>query len=574
MKKNCGLIIVCLLLTAVAGRAWAASALDPSVVGVGARTLGMGRAYTAISANPDSLFLNPAALTGLSRLGLTSMYSKLINEVNYILVGASQPLGDNHLGIGYLGASLGDVQSAVRDPSTGRISFEAGTVNYYNNIIYLTYARDVMAKLSAGLNFKLYSQGYSGGGDTAAGYDADLGLKYDFSDALTFGFLERNFIPASLGGKIKWSSGAEEGIGSSSRLGLNYAPGNYDLSADYEFYLTRSAPGLLKLGAEWWLLPNFALRAGSDQDPLESNLTAGLSFIFNDFQFDYAYHQYGSLAANTTSTFSLSYGVSKTTPEKKELLVIDRPADGQTVFTDEITVEGRVQPAVKRLTVAGREVTLERDGSFHYLQPLAPGRNFLTFEAFANGPKLAEKTIGVTRLKSFADVPADYWAAVPISVLAMKNIISGYPGDLFKPEKNITRAELCSLLIRSEPQTSILKTRVKFKDLSSKHWAMDYIAVAVGEGIVKGYPDGTFRPNGLVSRAEGVAVIARFARLPEPTVLETPFADVPGRHWAYKEITAAKQAGLLNYLENKTFEPDRKLTRAEVAEILYRTGGE
>jgi hypothetical protein len=74
-------------------------ALDPSVVGVGARALGLGRAYVAISGEPDSLFLNPASLGDLSRWGMTSMYSKLISEANYVLLGGVTPTPFGTIGV-------------------------------------------------------------------------------------------------------------------------------------------------------------------------------------------------------------------------------------------------------------------------------------------------------------------------------------------------------------------------------------------------------------------------------------------------------------------------------------------
>jgi hypothetical protein len=249
---------------------------------------------------------------------------------------------------------------------------------------------------------------------------------------------------------------------------------------------------------------------------------------------------------------------------------INWPAD-KTIFFDEVvSVEGRVLPRVDRLTSDGMEVFLEKR-AFRFSHPLALGKNALKFTAYdANGVQLEQDKIRLLRLERFTDVPAEHWAAVPISVLAMNNIITGYPGNIFKPEGNITRAELCTLLMKSKGQTAS-GARTKFKDVPASHWAAKYIAQAVSKGVVLGYPGGTFNPNGLISRAEGVAVIARFADLPAPTVLEVPFTDIPGRHWAYKEITSAKQAGLLGFLDDKPFEPGKKLTRAEVADILSKT---
>ena len=570
VHKKIALFILLLLLLGV--RAEAKVALDPSVIGVGARVFGMGRAFVAAPGGPDSVFLNPASLTELPQWGATSMFSKLIGETDYILLGGGRPYDFGTLGIGYISASIGGIQNAHRDPITGVITLDAGTISYYNNITYLTYANKIYKDLSAGANLKLYSQGFSGGGDTASGYDMDLGLTYKPFDYLTVGFLQRNFLPSSMGGKISWKSGTEESLATSSRLGLNYNLGDINVNLDYELYPTQSTrPGLLKMGAEWWLAPTFALRAGSDQDPLETNLTAGISFLFSGFQFDYAYHQFGSLSSTTTHAFSFTYGIFREKEEKKYINVM-QPEDKTTLFEDMVTVEGLVLPEVAKLESNGKEVRLEGRGAFHYMQPLELGKNPILLSVYdAQEKKLEEKKLRVLRLSEFEDVSAGYWARVPISILAMEKVVSGYPDGSFRPEGNVTRAEICSMLMKIRSTVVSRPSPVKFKDVPKKHWAASYIAQAVSQGAVKGYPDKTFKPNGLISRAEGVAMIARFSKFAEPTVLEAPFPDVPGRFWAAKEILAARENGLLKYLEGKYFEPNQKLTRAEVAEILSRT---
>jgi len=564
------LLIVTLIFICFCSSAKAKVALDPSVIGVGARALGMGRAYVAATGEPDSIFLNPASLTSLSHWGATSMYSKLMSEVDYLLLGASFPVGEGIAGLGYLNASISGLQKATRDPNTGIISFEAGTTNYYNSINYLTYAHKISKELALGTSFKFFQQGFSAG-NSGQGFDLDLGITYQPFDFLTLGFLQRNFLPASLGAKIKWSNNEEESLVTSSRLGLSYQIALVNLNLDYELFPTSNKNPLLKLGAEWWLAPAFALRVGSDQDPLETNFTAGLSFLTSGFMFDYAYHQYGSLSTNTTHTFSLSYGIFKE-KEEKEYLKVEAPLDQSLLFEEETTVEGSVLPEVSKVETIGKEVSIE-NRTFRFLQPLELGKNSISLTAFdKQGKKLEEKKIRVLRLKEFKDVPKDYWVRIPIAILAMEKIVSGYPDGTFRPEGNITRAEICTLLMKTKdlrPKTKDLKA--KFKDVSEKHWAASYIEQAVKEGIVKGYPDKTFRPNGLITRAEGVAIITRFAQLPEANVLEAPFPDVPGRFWAAREILSAREAGMLKYLEGKNFEPQKKLTRAEVVEILSKT---
>jgi len=90
--------------------------------------------------------------------------------------------------------------------------------------------------------------------------------------------------------------------------------------------------------------------------------------------------------------------------------------------------------------------------------------------------------------------------------------------------------------------------------------------------MVQGYPNGTFKPNASVNRAEAITVIDRFDAVHIPQILDKrPFPDVKMDHWAARFITAGKNAGFLEYLKNKNFEPERKISRAEAAEMLSKT---
>ncbi|MBN2057478.1 MAG: S-layer homology domain-containing protein [Candidatus Saganbacteria bacterium] len=546
-------------------------ALDPSIVGVGARSLAQGRCYAAFSGGPDSIFLNPAALTQQPRWGLTSMYSKLINQVNYVQLGWINPLDLGTVGVGYLDASISGLQNAVRDPVTGRITFEAGLINYHNTIYYLSFGRVLLKDLSAGIHLKFYNQGYSNG-VTGTGYDADLGLVYQAMPGLKIGFVQGNFIPASMGGKITWASGAEEALASTSRIGVNYSGGLYNLSADYKIYpMLADEPGLLKLGAELWLAPTLALRLGSDQETSETNFTAGLGVIFSEFEFDYAYHQYGA-AENNTHVFSFSYGVGAELPAQggqKKMLSLQSPQDESVLFRDSTEVRGTVAPSVKWVSINAQPVPL-LNNSFSALVSLKLGKNLIEVSAFDDANKdLAYAKVRILKLKSFADVPNDHWAARPIAIMAMENMVSGYPDSTFRPEGGITRAEMCALLMKIRGGSGVKQPTI-FDDVFKSNWASGYISGAVEAGLVNGYPDGTFKPNGKITRAEGVIIISRFAGLNDSRLLQSPYPDVPGRHWAAKAVMSAKEAGLLDYL-GTTFGPNAPLTRAEVVYMLSKT---
>ena len=110
-----------------------------------------------------------------------------------------------------------------------------------------------------------------------------------------------------------------------------------------------------------------------------------------------------------------------------------------------------------------------------------------------------------------------------------------------------------------------------FSDVKSKHWAATFIAYGNALKYVTGYPDGTFKPNGVLTRAEGVTILARYAGLSEEAnVTSAPFPDLKPDFWANKYIAPAKATGLLKYLDGKEFNPSADFTRAEACEVLYR----
>jgi hypothetical protein len=259
-------------------------------------------------------------------------------------------------------------------------------------------------------------------------------------------------------------------------------------------------------------------------------------------------------------------------PEIKEKIRIIRPQDKSIVYPEKLLLEGIVlDPAIRKLLV--NDVNTAFDGEGRFSREIFPrfGKN----KDMVEGLNRAQDAIAVVpvrllRLKSFSDVIEGYWAKRPIEFLAVLDVISGYPDGTFKPGGEITRAEFTKLLMASIGIGDFKPRGKPYKDIRTDHWAANYIGYAARYGYVKGYPDGTFRPNSPVTRAEGVAMISRFAKLPGPKSLAMPFSDVPGRYWAANEIIKAKETGLLEYLEGNFFEPKKPLTRAEVAEMLSK----
>ena len=175
-------------------------------------------------------------------------------------------------------------------------------------------------------------------------------------------------------------------------------------------------------------------------------------------------------------------------------------------------------------------------------------------------------------LKTYIDLPVDYWAKKPIEYLATLGIMSGYPDKTFRPERPLTRAELAAILVKAKEFKLEPVAEVRFTDIRAKDWFTPYIEVAANRNYMQGYPDRSFRPNQRVTRAEAALIFARFSGLyMKPEVQQKVYPDVERKHWASPAIAASKQAGFFEYLGEEKFEVHTYLTRAEAAEILSKT---
>lgn len=139
----------------------------------------------------------------------------------------------------------------------------------------------------------------------------------------------------------------------------------------------------------------------------------------------------------------------------------------------------------------------------------------------------------------FDDVPVNHYAAHAISFVNELGIMNGYPDGSFQADNAITRAEMSTLAANYLKLTIGSNEKLSFSD-TEQHWAQFIIEANVSDGIMKGYPDGTFRPDQNLTRAEAVVVVNQlFNRGPLFGVTESPFPDVVDSHWAYEDIQEA-----------------------------------
>lgn len=144
--------------------------------------------------------------------------------------------------------------------------------------------------------------------------------------------------------------------------------------------------------------------------------------------------------------------------------------------------------------------------------------------------------------------------------------ISGYPDGTVGPDKTITRAEAATMFYNLlADKTSDAKT---FTDVPANQWYAKAVMTLAGKGVISGYPDGTFKPDASITRAEFVAMAMNFANAEKGTACSFP--DVPQNMWYYGAIAGATQNGWISGYPDGTFGPDRYITRAEVTSVINR----
>ncbi len=170
----------------------------------------------------------------------------------------------------------------------------------------------------------------------------------------------------------------------------------------------------------------------------------------------------------------------------------------------------------------------------------------------------------------FSDI-AGHWAQASIKQAVYDGIVKGYANGTFKPNDTVTRAEFAVMLMNAwKPQGS--GAELTFTDKAKiGTWAQKAVAQGVQAGIINGYSNGTFGPNAEVTRAEMAVMIAIALGQSVETNASTGFADdkdIPA--WAKGSIAYVKQAGIVNGKGDNKFAPQDAATRAEAVKILLK----
>ncbi len=161
-----------------------------------------------------------------------------------------------------------------------------------------------------------------------------------------------------------------------------------------------------------------------------------------------------------------------------------------------------------------------------------------------------------------------HWAYEMINKLVGMGCISGYPDGTFKPDNAITRAEFTVVLVKA---FGLENTGGPLFTDTTGHWAKDYIETAASHGIVNGYDDGTFGPDDLITREQLAVMLVRVAEL-TPLAGELRFADSASiSPWAAEGLATAIGYGIIKGYPDQTIKPGGSATRAEAVTVIVNT---
>ncbi|HHU87352.1 MAG TPA: hypothetical protein GXZ25_11245 [Peptococcaceae bacterium] len=241
--------------------------------------------------------------------------------------------------------------------------------------------------------------------------------------------------------------------------------------------------------------------------------------------------------------------------------------------------KGKIVRGVKA-SISGKVLTIEHDefaGGVTY-RVVIPAKTVGVRNSSETNREISWKfTTAVEDIEecTFDDVTGAHWAAEMIEELCLKGYINGYPDGTFKPDNNITRAEMTKILVKVQGLEEADPDMPQFKDVNPSDWYYGYIEAAARAGLVKGYETGEFRPNQKITREEIAALICRaMGKESEAASLanvRTEFTDDQDiAAWARGYVVIEFREGIVNGYPDQSFGPKKNATRAEVCAMVFR----
>ncbi len=206
-------------------------------------------------------------------------------------------------------------------------------------------------------------------------------------------------------------------------------------------------------------------------------------------------------------------------------------------------------------------------------EKLNPEREGFVFEGFYDDPYFTNKLEGEVKITENTTLHGRWINVTVPEIFDADNhiqYIHGYPDETVRPESNVTREEIATMfyrLLKEDVREKLKSDKNDFADVETDRWSNNAVSTMANGGYIKGYTDGTFRPEAYITRAELATIAFRF--LNGAVAGEMSFNDIDG-HWAEENIKSiANNAWIMGYRDG-SFKPDEYITRAEAITIINR----
>ncbi len=200
---------------------------------------------------------------------------------------------------------------------------------------------------------------------------------------------------------------------------------------------------------------------------------------------------------------------------------------------------------------------------------LAVGVSVLLMFGFGIAPAWSA-SYAYSKASPFSDVSSS-WAKDYIMAIYDAGITSGYPDGTYRPDNPVTRAQMAKFIAKAlHLNTPEECTAPPFSDVPTDAWYCPYVKAVKDAGIVTGYPDGTYRPDETVDGWQMAVFIARAMHLNTSPCTAPPFSDVPTDAWYCPYVKALKSAGIVSGYPDGTYRPDELIRRDRMAAFIAK----
>ena len=348
----------------------------------------------------------------------------------------------------------------------------------------------------------------------------------------------------------------------------------------------------------WDKTPGFRVEENTDVHAVYTPISYGITYHLDggtnspNNPETYTVEDTFPLKAPTKQGYAFTGWTSDGETEPKLTVTIPVGTTGGLVFTahwvEVATIDatadehGKIDPAGTITVPKGesKTFTITPDSGYYIKDVLVDGKSVGAVSMYTFKEVVADHTIHAAFAENYTpghptqpeqpkvEIPDD--DALGLNTEDHFAYIVGYGNGEVRPQNNITRAEVATIFFRlltDDVRDENLTKTNRYSDVAATSWYNTAVSTLSFMGIITGYPDGTFRPNAAITRAEFAAIAARFDSNGDKTAAK--FSDI-ANHWAKDEISIAYNNGWITGYPNGTFGPQRDITRAEAMTLVNR----